>query len=71
MFGMDILHLILLMGVFHVIVRQSSSWIIPSSEFLEAFADEFQREGIMIVLPKIESNKWQLQAIIKHFRYRK
>ena len=41
-------------SVFHVIVRPSSSVIIPSYEFLEAFAEEFQREGIMIVLPKIE-----------------
>ena len=68
---MDISHLIPLMIVFHEMVRPSSSWIIPSSEFLEAFAAEFQIEGIMIALPEIKSNKWHLQSTIRHFRYRK
>ena len=71
MFGVDILHLMLQMCVFHDIVRPSSSWVIPSSEFLEAFAAEFQIEGIRIAVPEIKANEWHLQSIIKHFRYRK
>ena len=68
---MDIFHLMLQMSVFHEIVRPSSSWVIPSPEFLEAFAADFQRDGILIALPEIKSNNWQLLSIIKHFRYKK
>ena len=68
MFGIGIFHFILLMSVFHETVTPSSSWIIPPTEFLEAFAEEFQREGILIILPEIKSNKWHLQSIVKHFR---
>ena len=65
---------LLLMSVLHVkassVKMHSSPSVIPSPEFLEAFALQFQKEGIMIALPEVMSN-WLVLSQIKHFRYKR
>ena len=57
----------LMMGV--LLVKISSSLVLPPPSLLEAFANEFQSERVIIVLP--DENKSKDSFIlpqIKHFR---
>ena len=50
-------------------VTQSSSWALPSQQFLETFTLKFQVEGIRVALPYGNSNRRSVLGLMKHMRY--
>ena len=47
----------------------SSARVIPSPQFLDAFASTFQKKSIQIALPDKNTNIHGLISLVKHFRH--
>ena len=50
-------------------VYPSLAFVMPSPQFLEAFAMKFQTDGIRVALPEENSNRHGIPALMKHLRY--
>ena len=50
------------------IFETSSSWLLPSTQFVEAFATKFQTAGVRIALPENKSHTLSILALMKHLR---
>ena len=58
----------LIMTLGALLVKLSSSMVVPSPTFIEAFASEFQSEGVIFTLPDDYSKNSFLLGQVKHFR---
>ena len=51
-----------------LLMTTSSSWVMPSLQFLQAFSSKFSTVGIRIAMPEDNTNTLGILTQVKHFR---
>ena len=51
-----------------IILRTSSSMLLPSAQFLEAISTKFQMAGVKLSLQETKTDTLSILAVIKHLR---